>query len=93
MQRYIINELGRTVYDDMCRMEAIVSASDLAWTLVRPSGLFETPAPSANGIAIDHIPIGSPPDHWVDCLLRQALDDTSMRSTIAVATRMPSRRC
>jgi putative NADH-flavin reductase len=34
---------GRTVHDDMRRMETLVSTTDLAWTLVRPSGLFDHP--------------------------------------------------
>ena len=87
MQPYVVNKLGKTVYDDMRRMEAIVSDSDLAWTIVRPSGLFEARAVSAYGVAIDHI------GHrftaridLADCLLRQALDDTYVRSTIAIAT-------
>jgi uncharacterized protein YbjT (DUF2867 family) len=87
IQPYVVNKLGRTLYDDMRRMEAIVSASDLAWTIVRPSGLFEAPTVSDYGVAVDHI------GHrftaridLADCLLRQALDDTHARSTIAVAT-------
>jgi uncharacterized protein YbjT (DUF2867 family) len=87
IQPYVVNKLGKTLYDDMRRMEAIVSASDLAWTIVRASGLFEAPAVSAYGIAIDHI------GHrftaridLADCLLRQALGNTWVRSTIAVAT-------
>jgi nucleoside-diphosphate-sugar epimerase len=87
VQPYVVGKLGRTLYDDMRRMEAIVSATDLAWTIVRPSGLFEAPAVSGYGVASDHI------GHrftaridLADCLLRQALGDTHERSTIAVAT-------
>ncbi len=87
MQPYVVNRLGKTLYDDMRRMEAIVSGSDLAWTIVRPSGLFEAPAVSDYGVEIDHI------GHrftaridLADCLLRQALGDTYVRSAIAVAT-------
>jgi putative NADH-flavin reductase len=36
--------LGRTTHDDMRRMEDLVRASDLDWTIVRPSGLFDHPA-------------------------------------------------
>jgi nucleoside-diphosphate-sugar epimerase len=87
MQPYVVNKLGKTLYDDMRRMETIVSDSDLAWTIVRPSGLFTAPAASAYEVAIDHI-------GWrftarvdlADCLLRQALADTYVHSTIAVAT-------
>ena len=31
--------VGRTVYDDMERMEAVIRATDLDWTIVRPPGL------------------------------------------------------
>ncbi|MDQ1442003.1 MAG: hypothetical protein QOG97_2231 [Acidimicrobiaceae bacterium] len=74
----------------MRRMEEMVSASDLGWTIIRPSGLFEAPDVSAYSVAIDHI------GHrftaridLADCLLRQALSDTYLRSTIAVATPTP----
>ena len=79
-----------TAYDTAIHQkvkEAIVAGSDLAWTIVRPSGLFEAPAVSEYGVEIDHI------GHrftaridLADCLLRQARDDTHVRSAIAVAT-------
>ena len=87
LQPYVVNKLGKTVYDDMRRMEAIVSASDLAWTIVRPSGLFEAPDVSEYSIAIDHIGYRfTARIDLADCLLRQASSDTYVRSTIAVAT-------
>jgi len=87
LQPYVVNKLGRTVYDDMRRMEAMVSGSDLAWTIVRPSGLFEAPAVSAYSVAIDHIGFRfTARIDLADCLLRQALSDTHVGSTIAVAT-------
>ena len=43
LQPYVVNGIGRTTYDDMRAMEAIVTASDLDWTIVRPSGLFASP--------------------------------------------------
>jgi putative NADH-flavin reductase len=39
----ITRTIGKTVYDDMRRMETIVRNSDLDWTIVRPSGLFDLP--------------------------------------------------
>ncbi|MFG2651419.1 NAD(P)-dependent oxidoreductase [Streptomyces sp. NPDC048436] len=36
--------MGRTLHEDMRRMEAVIRETDLDWTLVRPSGLFEHPA-------------------------------------------------
>ncbi|MFE6973400.1 NAD(P)-dependent oxidoreductase [Streptomyces sp. NPDC057682] len=35
--------LGRTLHADMRRMEEVIGATGLDWTLVRPSGLFEHP--------------------------------------------------
>jgi putative NADH-flavin reductase len=87
MQPYVVKRLGRTVYDDMRRMEDLVRNSDLAWTIVRPSGLFEATAVSDYAVALEHI------GHrftaridLADCLLRQALDETYVRSAIAIAT-------
>jgi uncharacterized protein YbjT (DUF2867 family) len=87
MQPYVVNKLGKTLYADMRRMETMVSDTDLAWTIVRPSGLFKAPAVSAYRVAIDYV------GHrftaridLADCLLRQALGETYVRSSIAVAT-------
>lgn len=87
MQPYVVKVLGRTLYDDMRRMEAIVRQSDLAWTIVRPSGLFEAPEVSPYAIALDHIRhrFTSRTD-LADALLRQATDDQYVQATIAVAT-------
>jgi putative NADH-flavin reductase len=35
---------GRTLYDDLRRMEALVRVSDLDWTIIRPTWLFNTAA-------------------------------------------------
>jgi uncharacterized protein YbjT (DUF2867 family) len=87
MQPYVVNKLGKTVYDDMRRMEAMVSESDLAWTIVRPSGLFEAEAVSAYGVAIDYIGYRfTARIDLADCLLREALDDAHVCAAIAVAT-------
>jgi nucleoside-diphosphate-sugar epimerase len=39
----ITNTIGKTVYDDIRLMESVVRDSDLDWTIVRPSGLFDLP--------------------------------------------------
>jgi putative NADH-flavin reductase len=39
----ITKTIGKTVYDDIRRMEVIVRDSGLDWTIVRPSGLFDLP--------------------------------------------------
>lgn len=46
LKPFITTTLGRQLYADMYRMEQLVAASDLDYTIVRPSGLFETPAPT-----------------------------------------------
>jgi nucleoside-diphosphate-sugar epimerase len=39
----ITRTIGKTVYDDIRRMESIVRDSGVDWTIVRPSGLFDLP--------------------------------------------------
>src|ERR1700712_4203239 len=43
---FLRNNLGRTLYDDMQRMEDIVQGSGLDWTIVRPGGLFNMAEPT-----------------------------------------------
>ena len=43
---FLRNVLGRTLYDDMQRMEEIVGSSSLDWTIVRPAGLFDAKKPT-----------------------------------------------
>lgn len=51
----VLAAIGRTLYDDMRRMESIVTASDLDWTIMRPLGLADIEPPSAYAVAEDHI--------------------------------------
>jgi putative NADH-flavin reductase len=87
LQPYIVNVLGRTVYDDMRRMEATVRSSDLDWTIVRPSGLFSLDAVTPYELAEDHIAgrFTARVD-LADCLLRQTTDRTYAGKAVAVAT-------
>ena len=39
--------IGKTTYADMRRMEDLVRRSDLEWTIMRPSGLFDAPGATA----------------------------------------------
>jgi len=56
LQPYVVNGIGRTTYDDMRRMEAVVAASELDWTVVRPSGLFAAGALSGYRVsATEHL--------------------------------------
>ena len=87
LQPYIVNKLGRTVYDDMRRMERLVAESDLIWTIVRPSGLCSAAKVSDYLVEPDHV------GHrfttrvdLADCLLREAVEERHPRAAIAVAT-------
>jgi nucleoside-diphosphate-sugar epimerase len=87
LQPYVVKKLGRTVYDDMRRMEAVVAASDRAWTIVRPSGLCTAATVSDYLVAPDHV------GHrfttridLADCLLREAVEDRHPCTAIAIAT-------
>jgi putative NADH-flavin reductase len=79
--------IGRTMYADMERMEALVMASELDWTIVRPSGLFDTPAVTDYQMAEEHIRgrFTARAD-LADCMLRQLTTDEYVRRVVAVAT-------
>ena len=51
----ILDKLGATLYADMRRMEAIVQASGLDWTIMRPLGLANMEPPTQYAVAVDHI--------------------------------------
>ena len=83
----IENTLGRTLYADMLRMERLVAASDVDWTIVRPSGLFGTAAVTDYSLAEDFLAarFTSRAD-LADVMLRQATETAWIRKAVAVAT-------
>jgi nucleoside-diphosphate-sugar epimerase len=87
LQPYVVGVMGRTVYDDMRRMEAIVDASDADWTIVRPSGLFThgevTDYEVAEGAILGRF---TAREDLADCVLAQATDRTYVAKPLAVAT-------
>jgi putative NADH-flavin reductase len=87
MQPIIINTIGRTLYEDMRRMEKLVMKSNLDWTIVRPSGLFETPAVTPYQMAETHIngTFTSRAD-LAACMLQQLANDQYVQKVVAVAT-------
>lgn len=81
--------LGRTLYDDMTRMESIVEGTDLDWTIVRPAGLFDAEATSADyEVSPRRLPgrVTSRAD-LADLLVREAVEPQHSRSTVEVITR------
>jgi putative NADH-flavin reductase len=83
----ITTTLGRTLYEDMLRMENLVTASDLDWTIIRPSGLFETAGVTDYRTADSFIAgrYTSRAD-LADLLLRQLTETAYLRKAVAVAT-------
>ncbi len=51
---FLTQVVGKTLYDDMRRMEALVRTSGLDWTIVRPSGLYHLPAATGYTITEGH---------------------------------------
>ena len=83
----ILNGLGRTTYVDVERMETVVRNSPLDWTILRPSGLFETEAITPYQVSEGSIPgrFTSRAD-LADCLLQQLTTDQYLCKVVAVAT-------
>ena len=83
----VIATIGRTQYADLWRMETLVMHSDLDWTIVRPSGLFETPAVTDYRVAEASIRgLFTSRADLADCLLRQLTADEYLHKAVAVAT-------
>ncbi|NNC10327.1 SDR family oxidoreductase [Planctomonas sp. JC2975] len=87
LQPFVTNVLGKTLYDDMKRMERIVVASDIDWTVMRPSGLFDADAVSDYRAAERYVPqkFTSRID-LADAMVRQLDDRGFVRTTVAVGT-------
>jgi putative NADH-flavin reductase len=87
LKPFITNVIGKTMYADMLRMERLVRDSDLQWTIVRPSGLFETPAVTeyrtAEGFLNERFTSRT---DLAACLLEQSGSDQYLRRTVSVAT-------
>jgi putative NADH-flavin reductase len=78
---------GRTLYEDNARMEALVQASDMNWTIVRSCWLFDcvavTPYQLSGGSAQGMFTARS---DLAACMLAQLIDDRFVRKVVAVNT-------
>ena len=83
----ITRTIGKTTYDDQRRMEEIVRASGLDWTIVRPSGLFDLAEPT-NYVAGEVDPIGgfTARIDLADYLVELAGDPSAAGKTVVVST-------
>jgi len=79
--------IGKTVYDDIRRMETIVRDSGLDWTVVRPSGLFDLPE-LTQYVRGEADPVGAFTARvdLADYLVAVAADVTTVRRTVIVST-------
>jgi putative NADH-flavin reductase len=87
LQPIVMSTIGKTTYADMKQMETLLMKSELDWTVIRPSGLFETEAVTDYQVAEDHIrgQFTSRAD-LADCMLKQLATDQYSRKVIAAAT-------
>lgn len=83
VEPFLRNVIGRTTYADMRRMEALISASDLDWTIVRPPALADGDRPGAYQVAEGRLPgmFATRPD--VAAFLLSRLDDDRFSRKVA----------
>ena len=87
LQPYVMNKLGKTVYDDMRRMEELVIGSEVDWTILRPSGFYELPSASDYSLTEARGPGRfTARIDLADAMLRQVGDDRFVRKIGHVIT-------
>jgi putative NADH-flavin reductase len=87
LQPLITATIGKTTYSDMRRMEELVRGSDLEWTIMRPSGLFDAPGVTRYELHQDQAPgIFTSRADLAASLLEQATDVRFVRKAVAVTT-------
>ncbi len=87
IQPLVTATIGKTTYEDMRGMEGLVRASDLEWTVVRPSGLFDAAGVTDYELYEDRAPgVYTSRADLAACLLEQATDTRFMRKAVAVTT-------
>ncbi|NUP29010.1 MAG: NAD(P)H-binding protein [Nocardia sp.] len=87
LQPFITGVLGKTLYQDMRAMEGLLTATDLDWTIVRPSGLFDLPHRTDYTVAPQRAAgrFTSRTD-LAACLLSLAESDRYLRTAVGVVT-------
>jgi putative NADH-flavin reductase len=87
LQPLITATIGKTTYADMRRMEDLVRGSDVEWTIMRPSGLFDTPGVTAYQLCEDQAPgIFTSRADLAASMLDQATDTRFVHKAAAVTT-------
>ncbi|GAA4716061.1 NAD(P)-dependent oxidoreductase [Phytohabitans rumicis] len=87
MDPLVNRRMGRTAHEDMRRMEAIVRDSNLAWTIARPSGLFDHPTATRYQVAQDVADgLFTARADLAASMLAQLTDDRFVQRAMAVIT-------
>ena len=87
VQPLVTATIGKTTYSDMRRMEELMRGSDLEWTIMRPSGLFDAPGVTSYELHEDQAPgIFTSRVDLAASLLEQATDVRFVRKAVAVTT-------
>lgn len=87
LEPLVTRTVGRTTYQDMRRLEKLVTESGLDWVVLRPSGLFDHPEVTAYELADDHAPAPFTARADLAAALVQTLtDDSLLRRAWAVST-------
>jgi putative NADH-flavin reductase len=87
IQPLITATIGKTTYADMRIMEEIVRTSDLEWTIMRPSGLFDAADVTQYELFEDQAPgIFTSRADLAASMLEQLADSRFVRKTVAVTT-------
>jgi putative NADH-flavin reductase len=86
-QPLVTATIGKTTYADMRRMEDLVRGSDLEWTIMRPSGLFDAPGVTAYELHEGQAPgIFTSRAGLAASMLDQATDTRFVHKAAAVTT-------
>jgi putative NADH-flavin reductase len=86
-QPVIVATIGKTMYADMLRMEKLVRTTNLAWTVMRASGLFDLPEPTAYRLDENEAPgVYTARVDLAASMLDQLSDDRYVRKVAAVTT-------
>ncbi|WP_433128698.1 NAD(P)-dependent oxidoreductase [Micromonospora sp. CA-240977] len=87
IQPLVTATIGKSTYDDMRAMETLVRTSDLDWTIVRPSGLFDSDSVTRYRLSEDRSDgVFTSRADLAACLLAQATDTAWIARTVAVTT-------
>ena len=87
MQPLLAKTIGKTTYSDMRVMERVVRESDVDWTIIRPSGLFDADEVTDYQVGDGQLDgVFTSRADLADLLVRQAAEDRFVGRTIEITT-------